>query len=60
MQSLDVVDAGDLADSVHDFLKVFEVGDFEDYVDAGLAVLAAGLHVADVGLGVADYSGDLF
>jgi hypothetical protein len=36
------MDAGDLADSVHDFLEVFEVGDFEDYVYAGLAVLATG------------------
>src|SRR5271156_1670406 len=54
------MDAGDLADSVHDFLEVFEVGDFEDYVYAGLAVLAAGFDVADVGVGVADYGSDLF
>ena len=39
---------------------MLEVGDFKDYVDAGLAILAAGLHVTDVGVGVADYGGDLF
>ncbi len=60
LQALDVVDAGDLADSVHDFLEVFQVGDFQDHVDAGLAVLAAGFHAADIGFGVADDGGDLF
>src|SRR4030081_2084030 len=52
--------AGDLADTVHDFLEVFQVGDFQDYVYAGLAVLAASFYVADVGVGVADEGGDLF
>src|SRR3981189_3454131 len=52
--------AGDLADTVHDFLEAFQVGDFQDYVYAGLAVLAASFYVADVGVGVADEGGDLF
>ena len=52
--------AWDLAHAVHDFLEVLEVGNFQDYVHAGLPVLAAGLYVADVGVGIADYSGDLF
>ena len=60
LQSLHVMHAGDLADAVHDFLEVFQVGDFQDYVYAGLAVLAAGFDVADVGVGVADHGGDLF
>ncbi len=42
LQSLDVVDAGDLADAVDYFLKVFQVRDFQDYVYVGLAVLGAG------------------
>src|SRR6266853_1236250 len=52
--------AGDLADTVHDFLEVLEVGDFQDYIYAGLAVLATSFYVADVGVGVADEGGDLF
>src|SRR6266478_7526107 len=60
LQSLHVVNAWDLPNTVHDFLEVFEVGDFEDYVHAGLAVLAARFYVADVGVGVADEGGDLF
>src|SRR6202162_448869 len=52
--------AGNLADAVDDFLQVFQVGDFEDYVHAGLAILAAGFDVADVGVGIADKGGDLF
>src|SRR5208337_3934669 len=39
---------------------MFQVGYFEDYVDAGLTVLAAGFHAADVGFSVADDGGDLF
>ena len=54
LQSLHVMHAGDLADTVHDFLEVFQIGDFEDHVYAGLAVLAASFYVADVGVGVAD------
>src|SRR5579862_1655346 len=46
--------------SVHDLLEVFEVGNLEHHVDAGLPVLAAGFHASDVGLGVADDRGDLF
>ena len=60
LQSLHVMHAGNLADTVDDFLQVFQVGDFQDYIYAGLAVLAAGFYVADVGVGVADQSGDLF
>src|SRR6266478_5639662 len=60
LQSLHVVDPRDLPHSVHDFLEVFEVGNFEDYVHAGLAVLAASFYVPDVGVGVADEGGDLF
>src|SRR5580658_3872225 len=60
LQPLDVVDAGDLSYSVHDFLVVFQVGDFQDHVEAGLAVLAARFHAADIGFGVADDGGDLF
>src|SRR6266566_256022 len=41
----------DLPDTVHDF---------QDYIYAGLAVLAASFDVADVGVGVADEGGDLF
>ena len=41
LQALDVMDAGDLANSVDDSLKVFQVGDFEDYVDVGLPVFGA-------------------
>src|ERR1700693_3102833 len=52
--------AGDLADAVDDFLQVFQVGDFEDYVHAGLAILAAGFAVAGGGVGVADKGCDLF
>ncbi len=40
--------ARDLPHSVHNFLEVFQVEDFQDYVHAGLAVLAAGFDVADV------------
>src|SRR5260370_16978320 len=39
---------------------MFQVGDFKDDVDAGLSVFAAGPHVADVGVRVADDGGDLF
>src|SRR5258708_16846280 len=46
--------------AVDDFLEVFQVGDFEDYVHAGLSVLAASFDVADVGVGVADEGSDLF
>src|SRR6267378_28875 len=60
LQSLHVVDAGNLPHSVHDFLEVFQVGDFQHHVYAGLAVLAASFYVADVGVGVADEGGDLF
>src|ERR1022692_4953508 len=60
LQSLHVVHAGNLSHSVHDFLEVFQVGDFQDYVYAGLAVLALGFDVADVGVSVADHGGDLF
>ncbi len=60
LQSLHVMHPRDLPHSVHDFLEVFQVGDFEDYVHAGLAVLAARFYVADVGVGVADEGGDLF
>src|SRR6266851_5485342 len=60
LQSLHVMHPGDLADTVHDFLEVFQVGDFEDYIYAGLAVLATSFYVADVGVGVADEGGDLF
>src|SRR5271165_3837035 len=59
LQSLHVMHAGNLSYAVDDLLQVFEVGDVEDYIDAGLAVLAAGFHAADVGFGVADDSGDL-
>src|SRR5208282_5215663 len=60
LQSLHVVDSGDLPDAVDDFLEMFQVGDFQDYVYAGSAVLATGFHAADVGFGVADDGGDLF
>src|SRR5580693_1081600 len=60
LQSLHVVDAGNLPHPVHDFLKVFQVGDLQHYIYAGLAVLAAGFYVADVGVSVADYGCDLF
>src|SRR5437868_3148501 len=60
LQSLHVMDPRNLANTVHDFLEVFQVGDFEDYVHAGLAVLAPRFYVADVGVGVADEGGDLF
>src|SRR5260370_40865278 len=52
--------AGNLSYAVHDFLQVFQVGDFQDYVHAGLAVLTAGFYVADVGVGVADNGGCFF
>ena len=42
LQSLYVVDAGDLADSINDSLEVFQVRDFEDYVHVGSAVFGAG------------------
>ena len=60
LQSLHVVDAGDLADAVHNFLEMLEVGDFQDHIHLGLSVLAVGLNVADVGAGVADDGDDLF
>src|SRR5258708_34218789 len=49
-----------LPHAVDDFLEVFQVGDFEDYVHARLPVLAASFDVADVGVGVADEGSDLF
>ena len=54
------MDTRDLADAVDNALQVFEVGNFEDHVDVGLTVFAAGRDVADVGVGVADDGGDLF
>src|ERR1700676_1526947 len=60
LQSLHVMHARDLADTVHDLLKMFQVGDFQHHVYAGLPVLAASFDVADVGVGVADEGGDLF
>jgi len=38
LQSLYIMNAGDLANSVDDSLQVLQVGDFEDYVDVGLSV----------------------
>jgi len=60
LQPLHIVHARNLAHTVNDRLQVFEVGDFEDYVDAGLAVTGAGFDVADIGVLVADDGGDLF
>src|SRR6202051_3561762 len=52
--------AGDLAQAGHDLFEVFEVGDVEDDLDAGLAVGGVGADVADVALGIADDAGDIF
>src|SRR5271165_1097479 len=60
LQPLHVMHPGNLPHSVHNFLQVFKVGDLQDYIHAGLPVLAAGLDVADIGVGVADDGGDLF
>jgi hypothetical protein len=60
LQALDVMDAGDLANSVDDSLKVLQVGDFEDYVDVGLSVFGACRNVTDIGVSVADDGGNLF
>src|ERR1700690_1990568 len=59
LQSLHVVHAGNLPHTVDDLLQMFQVGDVEHHVDAGLAVVAAGFHAADVGFGIADHGRDL-
>src|SRR5258708_17166489 len=47
LQSLHVMHPRNLPHAVDDFLEVFQVGDFEDYVHAHFPVLAASLYVAD-------------
>src|ERR1039458_5243996 len=49
LQSLYIMNAGDLANSVDDSLQVLQVGDFEDYVDVGLSVFGACRNVTDIG-----------
>jgi hypothetical protein len=60
LQSLYIMNAGDLANSVDDSLQVLQVGDFEDYVDVGLSVFGACRNVTDIGVSVADDGGNLF
>src|ERR1700690_3794929 len=59
LQSLHVVNAGDLTHAIDDVFQVFQVGNVEHDVDIRLAVVGTGLDVADVGLGIADHGGYL-
>src|SRR5579871_824644 len=52
--------AGYLLQSQHNGFKVLEVGDVENDLDAGLAVGGVRADIADVALGVADDTGDVF
>src|ERR1700728_3435599 len=60
LQPLYLVDAGDFAQARHDLFEVFEVGDVENDLDAGLAIGSVCADVADVALRVADDAGDVF
>src|ERR1700722_4368154 len=60
LQPLHFMDAGNFPQAGHDLFEVFEVGDIEDYLYAGLAVGGFCADVADVALGVADNAGDIF
>src|SRR6266851_686270 len=52
--------AGNFAQAGHNLFQVFEIGDVEDDLDAGLAVGGMGPDVADVALRVADDTCDIF
>src|SRR5579863_8679574 len=60
LQSLHVVNPGNLAHAVDDVFQVLEVCNIENDIDVGLCVRAAHLNVADVGFGVADHGRYLF
>ena len=50
---------GDFPKAGHDLFEMFEVGDIEDDLHAGLAVFCVGTDVADVALCVANDAGDI-
>src|SRR5579884_207586 len=60
LDALDVVHAGYFAKPVDDGFEVFEVGDIENDVDAGLTIGGARFDVADVCSAVADHNRDFF
>src|SRR5215469_8302220 len=55
VESLNIVNSGDLPQSSHDAFQVLHVLDVDHDVDGGPAVCGAGLDVADVGVIVADH-----
>src|SRR6185312_8638954 len=59
-QPLHIDDPRDLADSGDDAFEVLHVFDIDGDVDGGAAIAGAHVHVANVGIVVADDRGDLF
>src|SRR5580693_10644195 len=60
LQSLYVVNPGNLAHAVDDVFQMLEVGNIENDIDVCLPIRAANLHIPDVGFGVADHGRYLF
>jgi hypothetical protein len=60
LQPLNFMHAGGFPKAGHDLFEMFEVGDVEDDLDAGLTVFGVRANVADVALGIADDAGDVF
>src|SRR5580700_7004826 len=60
LQPLYVVYSRNFAHAVDDIFQVLEVGNVQNDIDVRLRIRTAHLHIADVGLSVADHRRDLF
>src|SRR5438270_5652802 len=59
LQSLHIVNAGNLAHAGDDRLQMLQVGDVEHDVDVGLAVAGARFDISDICFGITDHGSDL-